>query len=242
MGWYEEWFGTHYYALLYGHRDAEEASSWVKAILKRWHLPIGSRILDLACGRGRHAHFFALAGMQVTGLDISEESIVEARIQAPNATFVVHDMREPFATNAFVGVVCLFTSLGYYETRMDDQRVFQAASTALAPGGYFVVDFMNSEKVVRDLVETEHFEREGVVFNISRAIEQDVIVKRIEVLDGDRSLHFEERVLALSSNDLEEMALNAGLEIVDRTGGPHGEPFERYGSDRFVLWMRKPRV
>ncbi|MEX1132353.1 MAG: SAM-dependent methyltransferase, partial [Flavobacteriales bacterium] len=55
MGWYRSWFGTRYYALLYGHRNEHDAQLWVDAILGRWSMPKGARILDMACGRGRHA-------------------------------------------------------------------------------------------------------------------------------------------------------------------------------------------
>ncbi len=240
MGWFKHWFGTRYYALLYGHRDVADARSWTDAILARWSLPHGARLLDLACGRGRHARFFAEAGLEVVGVDISEASIAEARMAAPQARFVVHDMRQVLEPEAFDAACCLFTSLGYFEDFEDDRAVFRAAFAALRPGGRFVVDFMNSALVIRDLVPEERLRKEGVDFTLRRSCRDQVLVKCISVRDGDDEHHFEERVQALAPDQLEEMARAAGFVIEDRTDGPEPLSFDPEMSQRFVLWMRKP--
>jgi len=240
MAWFKHWFGTRYYALLYGHRDVEDARAWTQAILGRWRLQPGSRLLDLACGRGRHAHFFAEAGLQVVGIDISEASIAEARKAVPNAEFTVHDMREPFRPGSFDAVCCLFTSLGYFAALDDDRAVFRAVYAALKPGGCFVLDFMNSDMAVRELVAEERLAKGGVGFTLRRSCENAVLVKYITVHDGAEVHHFEERVQALTPAQLETMARDAGFEIEDRTNGPELLSFDPLRSQRFVLWMRKP--
>ncbi|MGV3636178.1 MAG: class I SAM-dependent methyltransferase [Flavobacteriales bacterium] len=241
MGWFKHWFGTRYYALLYGHRDVEDARQWVDSILERWSLPVGAEVLDLACGRGRHAVFFAEHGLEVSGIDISEASIKEARLAVPQGEFAVHDMRVPFAVERFDAVACLFTSLGYFDRLEDDLAVFRSVFTALRPGGRFVIDFMNSELVVRELVPNEHITKDGVDFHIQRSCISGTLVKTIVVKDSGTLHHFEERVQALMPEQLVEMALHAGFEIEDRTDGPALRPFDPATSQRFVLWMRKPR-
>lgn len=240
MGWYRHWFGTRYYSLLYGHRDDADAAEWVGGILDRWQLPTGSSVLDLACGRGRHVRHFMEKGLRTTGVDISEASIADARTMLPGADLRVGDMREPVAQDAFDGICCLFTSLGYFDTKADDQQVFDAVATALRPGGRFVLDFMNTLCVLRDLVREERLERDGVRFHIQRQLVRDVLVKRITVSDGDETHRFEERVQTLFPDELEAMAVNAGLEIEGITDGPTWDPFDAQRSARFVLWTRKP--
>ncbi len=242
MGWFKHWFGTRYYSLLYGHRDVEDARLWTRAILDRWQLKAGAGLLDLACGRGRHAHFFSEAGLDVTGVDISETSIAEARALVPHARFAVHDMRQPFGQGTFDAVCCLFTSLGYFDDLADDQAVFSAVWAALKPGGRFVLDFMNTGLVLRDLVEEEHISMEGIDFSLTRALRDGVVVKCITVQDGAEEHLFQERVQALMPHQLEAMARSAGFEIEDRTDGPELAPFDPAASQRFVLWMRKPAV
>lgn len=240
MGWFKHWFGTRYYSLLYEHRDVEDARLWVEAILGHWNLPEGSAVLDLACGRGRHAALFAQAGLKVSGVDISAASIEQARLAVPKAEFAVHDMREPFRPGTFDAVCCLFTSLGYFEALEDDQAVFNAVWQALRPGGRFVLDFMNSTLVLRDLVKDERLTKEGVHFELQRSCRDGVLTKCITVRDGQEKHQFQERVQALTPEQLERMALDAGFEIEDRTDGPVLRPFDIITSQRFVLWMRKP--
>lgn len=240
MGWFKTWFGTRYYALLYGHRDEQDAQLWVDAIVAHWRLPKGSSVLDIGCGRGRHAGLFARAGMQVTGLDISEDSIQEARATWPTVDFHVHDMRNAFAQERFDAAVCLFTTLGYFDSLEDDLAVLRAAFDALRPGGRLVIDFMNTPKVLATLVNEEELVREDVHFRISRAVEDGVVVKRITVTDAGRSSVFEERVQALTPEMLERMAKDVGFEVEDRTDGPKSDPYDAERSERYVLWLKRP--
>jgi SAM-dependent methyltransferase len=242
MAWYRTWFGTPYYKLLYGHRDHDDAEVWVRMILGRTGLGAGSEVLDMACGRGRHARWFIEEGCRVTGIDISPESIAEARKTVPNGAFVVHDIREPFATERYDLVVCLFTSLGYFESPGDDQRAMMAAAAALRPGGWFVLDFMNSVRVVRDLVPEECVQSGGVRFTIARCMERDQIVKRIKAEDRGEVHRFEERVKALMPDQLEALVREAGLIVRDRTDGPVPSPFDPVTSERLVIWAQRPEA
>jgi SAM-dependent methyltransferase len=240
MGWYKQWFGTPYYALLYGHRDELDAHAWVEAIIGKWELAPGSRVLDMACGRGRHAKWFHEGGMNVTGIDISAEAIREGIMANPGVELLVHDMREPLAIGQFDAACCLFTSLGYFDSLEDDQKVFDAAFTALRPGGRFVVDFMNSAMVLADLIPQEHVDRQGVKFDITRTLHEGAIIKNITVHEAGRTEVFEEKVQALMPDQLEKMALNAGFIVEDRTDGPEISTFDPIYSKRFVLWLKRP--
>lgn len=241
MDWYTQWFGTRYYSLLYGHRDDADAAAWVDALLQRWSLPAGAAVMDMACGRGRHARWFAERGMRVTGIDISEASIAEARVAVPTGEFHVQDMRDGFPEARFDAICCLFTSLGYFDSLDDDQQVFQAAAAALRPGGYFTVDFMNVGVVIRDLVGREELDHGGVHFTVERELVDGVLVKHVTVDDAGTIHRFQERVQALDHGTLERLARNVGLEVLDLTDGPVATPFDPEQSRRFVLWTRKPR-
>lgn len=239
--WYTTWFCTPYYKLLYGHRDESDASAWVQGIVQRLALRPGDALLDMACGRGRHVAGFVRAGLKVTGIDLSRESIAEARTRCPEAELHVHDMRETLIPGGFQAVVCLFTSLGYSNDRDDDQRSVNAAAGALLPGAAFVLDLMNAARVRQDLVADERLEAEGVRFHITRTIEHDAVVKRIQVIDAEDELRFVERVHAFTLPEVEALVERAGLRIFDRTDGPPFGPFDPATSDRLVIWARKPR-
>jgi SAM-dependent methyltransferase len=240
MAWYKEWFGTRYYKLLYGHRDEQDARAWVDVIVRRGEMRPGMRLLDLGCGRGRHARLFAEHGLVVTGIDLSSASIDDARSEGTGVEFVVHDMRNPFAEASFDAVVCLFTSLGYSEDRADDQRAIANAALALVPGGLLVLDLLNGALVREGLVEEECQRTGDVIFTISRAVEGNDIVKRINVSEGNSSHQFMERVHAWTEHEVCAMVERAGLHIGSVTEGPEPRPFDEMRSPRIVVWARKP--
>ena len=79
MNWFESWFDSPWYPILYAQRDEQEASEFIEKIVVSLNLPPASSVLDLACGRGRHARCMASLGMKVTGVDLSEMSLTYAR-------------------------------------------------------------------------------------------------------------------------------------------------------------------
>ena len=240
MAWYTEWFGTRYYKLLYGHRDEDDARAWVDVILQRCRLVPGAEVLDMGCGRGRHARWFASHGLKVTGIDLSAESIDDARSYCPDAVFTVHDMRTDFATDRFDAVVCLFTSLGYSTDRADDQRAIDAAAHALKHGGLLVLDLLNGATARKDLIQEDCQVESNVRFTLQRRVEGDTIVKDIHVDDQGCSHRFTERVHAWTVEEVRAMVARAGLAVEDVTDGPEPELFDPLRSDRIVVWARKP--
>src|SRR5262245_37595840 len=114
--WFATWFDSPHYHRLYANRSDDEAAAFIDRLLEHHQLVAPATALDLACGAGRHARYLASKRFQVTGLDLSAESLKEAR-KSESATlrFVRQDMRLPFGMNAFDYVLCLFSSFGYFE-------------------------------------------------------------------------------------------------------------------------------
>ncbi len=239
MGWFNGWFSTPWYKILYSHRDVEDAADLVLPMIEKGRLRPGQFVLDMGCGRGRHAAIFAKAGMKVTGIDLSEASIEDAIQKVPDAHFEVHDIREPYATEGFDAVVCLFTSLGYSEDRKDDRDAVVAAATALKPGGLFVLDLMNGELVARHLVPTGNKVIDGVHFRIERRLEGSDIVKSILVQHNGEEHAYEERVHAWKLPEITSMIEQAGLVLEDITDGSCLRSFDPERSDRIIAWARK---
>ena len=233
---FNEWFGTPYYAMLYGHRDDEEARAQVEGLASITGLAAGASVLDMACGRGRHARWFAERGMHVTGFDMNADAIATARQVAPEAEFHVHDMREPFATSRFDLVVNLFTSFGYFAHRSDDLSVLRAAHAALRPGGSLVIDFMNTPKVISALVANEERSVGDVRFTMTRRVHQGMVEKSIRIQDNGVKHHYMERVMALTPEEIVSMARQCGFSIAGRFGDFNGAPYDVERSERFLLW------
>ena len=129
MAWFVDWFDTEYYHILYKNRNEKEAKKFIQNLIKRHPLEFGSKIMDLACGKGRHAKIISELGFDVIGLDLSKKSINEAKKYQikDQLCFDVHDMRLPYAKEqTFDAIFNLFTSFGYFDDPNDNKRVFDS--------------------------------------------------------------------------------------------------------------------
>lgn len=98
----------------------------------------GSTMLDIACGKGRHAIHLAENDYDVTGIDLSAQSIEEASLsEKDNLRFYQHDMRLPFWINYFHYAFNFFTSFGYFKTMRENYNVVETISKALKPGEFW---------------------------------------------------------------------------------------------------------
>ena len=233
--WFQSWFDTTYYHILYKHRDYKEAEVFIKNIVTYLNLGKNDSILDLACGKGRHSIFLNSLGYEVTGLDLSKNSIDHAKTQESNSLhFDVHDMRNAYHTQ-FEVVLNLFTSFGYFEDEVDNFKVIQTIKSSLKQNGIGVIDFMNSPVVIENLIAQNTYEAEGVKFKLKRSYTDGFITKDIEVKDADKTHHFEEKVRAFTFQDFESMLSNAGLYLLDCFGSYKLEPYNSKTSERLIL-------
>ena len=233
--WYQSWFDTPYYHILYKNRDYHEAELFLKKLVRYLNLDNEDSILDLACGKGRHSIFLNSLGYQVTGLDLSQNSIQQAQTHASNSLhFEVHDMRDLYATQ-FEIVLNLFTSFGYFDNDTDNYRVIQTIKSSLKPNGIGVLDFMNSPLVIENLIPQNFYEDEQIQFELNRNFKEGFVSKDIEVTDGNQTYHFQEKVSAYTFQDFETMLSKAGLHLLDCFGNYKLEPFNVDTSERLIL-------
>jgi hypothetical protein len=122
---------------------------------------------------------------------------------------------------------------------IDDQRTINSVADSLVPGGFFVLDFFNTEKVVRNLVDYEERTIDGVQFAISRSLKGRQILKNIIVTDGELTTEFQEEVDALTLEDLENYCETAGLSVVQVFGDYDLGPFDLEVSERTIIVAQK---
>ena len=226
--WFEQWFGEEYHAL-YPHRDDDDARRVVALVRRAAPWRDGDRVLDLACGAGRHAAEFERLGARVAGFDLSPAMLRRARSRTRGA-LVRGDMRAlPFRPGSFALAVNLFTSFGYFRDDAEHQVVVHQVSVVLAPGGRFVLDYLNADQVRRSLrvAETVPIGARGGVgdtVRISRRISDDgrYIIKEIEIRDEGRS--FQERVRLFSPAELRALISAAGFAVERAYGDYDGRP------------------
>lgn len=240
MAWFKEWFNTPYYHILYKDRDFQEAEIFISKLTEYLQLPENSKVIDLACGKGRHSVYQNQLGYNVLGLDLSEESILHNR-QFENETlkFAVHDMRDEifpeFLAEKADAVMNLFTSFGYFEDPADDRKVFQSVKNSLKPGGIFVLDFLNERFVENTLVPETQQHKGGIDFHIKKRIEDGHVIKDIMFDDDNREHHYFEKVKLHTLEEIETLAESCGFTVKKVFGNYHLEDFEPEVSPRCIL-------
>ncbi len=236
--WFSSWFNTPYYHILYRDRGYEEAGFFMKTLTNFLDLRPSAKVLDLACGKGRHSIFLNKLGFDVTGVDLSLNSIAFAKqFENSSLKFQVHDMCKPMNTK-FDAVFNLFTSFGYFDEEEDNFRTIQAIKAETAPNGYGVIDFMNVEKVISNLVPSEVKTVKGIEFHITRSFENGYIFKNISFQDKGESFNYTEKVKALTLRHFEEYFDRAGITLLHCFGNYHLENFSERESDRLILVFR----
>jgi len=240
MSWFANWFDSPYYHTLYKNRDEREAQVFIDNLIDYLQIPKGSKLIDIACGKGRHAKYFNQKGMDVVGVDLSPNSINTAKKdENKNLQFSVHDMRENYQEETFDVVTNLFTSFGYFEDNKDEQKAINAMASNLKEEGLLIIDFMNAKKVIDHLVLNEQKTIDGIQFEITRQVKDGYILKDIRITDGEEQQQFQEKVKAITLADYSEFITNAGLKIIDIFGNYKLDNFDEEISDRLILICKK---
>ncbi|MFI5220028.1 MAG: SAM-dependent methyltransferase [Bacteroidia bacterium] len=238
--WFRSWFDSPYYHILYKNRNEAEAQLFLNNIINYLKPKASSKMLDQACGKGRHAKYLSSLGFDVTGIDLSRQSIDYCRkYENDRLHFYVHDMRSIFRTDYFDFVFNIFTSIGYFKNDLHQQMTVDSAATALKKNGKYIVDFMNAAKVISELKPVEKITSEKINFNIQKRVENNFIMKKIQFEDGGKNYEFEETVEAIELKDFERYFSHAGLIIKDVFGNYHLESFNEENSERLIIIAEK---
>ena len=239
--WFEDWFDSKYYHILYKNRDDAEAKKFIFGLMKQLQLKPGMKLLDLACGKGRHSKTLQELGYNVLGVDLSQKSIADAQRWTNNSlSFKVHDMRAVIQGHSFDAIFNLFTSFGYFDSPKDNERMCFSIAKMLEPGGILVIDFMNARKVIESLVHEEQKTIEGVFFDISRRYDGMHIHKDIRIADNSHHIHYKERVQALELADF-HVLLEPYFKIDHVFGSLDLKPFEVGESDRLIIIAKRKK-
>lgn len=238
--WFRDWFGRAYLEL-YPHRDEEEAVRAVALYRERAGLAAGARVLDLACGAGRHLQRLRAAGLRAVGIDLSAPLLDAARTRpGVDGSLIRADMRGlPFANGTFDGLVNFFTSFGYFLTPEEDIEVLQEVRRVLRPGAPFLMDYLHAAWVIDRLDPESVGEINGTPVRQTRWVEGDQVVKRIEIggTGGREPEIYHERVRLYSPEALRRLLREQGLEATKTFGSYDGAPF-RGDSARLLLMGR----
>ncbi|TVY12038.1 class I SAM-dependent methyltransferase [Paenibacillus cremeus] len=241
--WYKKSFGNDY-LLVYKHRDLQGAYDEVRRMMEWLELPEGAEVLDLCCGMGRHSMALTSFGFTVTGVDLSEVLLAEARkLDAQEeVTWIQGDMREVPLQYSFDAVVNLFTSFGYFDVESDNERVLREMHRLLKPGGRFIVDFLNPDYVKARLVPQSERVEGPLRIEERRRIEDGFVRKTILIQEegsASEPRQYEEQVKLLSQETFLGMLDRAGLSVDAVYGGYDASAYDPASSLRMIFVGRR---
>ena len=240
--WFCNWFNSLYYPILYKDRNTVEAQLFVDNLLQFIKPAANAKVLDIACGRGRHSLYLNQKGFDVVGIDLSDRSIEYAKqFENERLSFFIHDMRKPFRINYFDYALNLFTSFGYFEKEKDDFSAICSFEKALKPGGIIVLDYMNTEMILRSVMSDEVRKFEGVTFKITKSIKDDFIIKKIEGDDNGKTFAYEEKVKLITLKKFEQYFDECGFKITHVFGDYSLNEYKKEASDRLILVAKRKK-
>lgn len=251
--WYKKWFSTKEYLELYKHRNSTDAAKIAGLIFRTLKLKKGSKVLDVACGNGRHSLIFASKGYNVLGIDLSAFLISEAvkklktdyRKQNKLLKFEIRDMRSIQHKNEFDLAVNLFSSFGYFEKDSENFKVFRSISNSLKQGGYFFFDYLNKDNLVKNLVPFDIKKRNRNVIIQVREIKNNAVYKKIYIIKNNKSKNspaineFSEMIKLYSLAMVKEAMKEAGMKIIKTFGDYSGSRYNRNSSERMIILAQK---
>jgi SAM-dependent methyltransferase len=197
----------------------------------------GAQLLDIACGNGRHARELAGRGYQMTGIDLSEECIAEARNASTQAIhWVKADMRSISWISEFDGAYCFGNSFGYLA--WEQARQFLAAlARALKPGARFIVDTgMMAESILPSLARTRWFRLPDILMlseNRYHPAESRLDINYTFVHDGQVETR-PTTSYVYTVREFCRMHEEAGFRPLELVGSTAGEAYQ-LGSPRLIL-------
>jgi SAM-dependent methyltransferase len=242
--WYESFYGQTYRDLYDVHFSAEQSEQEARFAASALKLQPGDRVLDLCCGRGRHAVPLARLGLNVTGLDQSAEYLSLARTAAREAGVNIEllqaDMRDIPASKPFDAVVNLFSSFGYLASDAEDARVLRAAHAALKPNGGLLLDLLNREWVLLNQTpDDQHTGPKGIVYLEHRDFDlrsgRNHVTFTAQAPDGTRHELPGHHIRLYTLTELIAMLDAAGFDFETAYGGFDGAPYAMHTRRMIVL-------
>lgn len=240
--WFRLWFSSPYYDMLYLNRNEEEAEKSINIFTEYLNMKNGAYVLDVACGKGRHSRALAAKGFDVTGIDISASSVIEAKkYETDNLQFFVHDMRLPFRINYFDYAFNFFTSFGYFRTMREHNDALRTIAQSLKLNGIFVLDYLNVQYAEQNIVSTEEKNINNVNYKIKRWFDEERFYKTIDINDEEKNVNasFTEQVKKFSLEDFRNMFLHQGLQIENVFGSYQLAAYNIKESARMIIVAKK---
>lgn len=240
--WYKDWFASEYYLKVYSHRNDSDAENLLKLIHDNIDIKSDAKILDVACGSGRHSQKFAELGYNVVGFDLSKTLLKVAQknksLQNLNLNYFCSDFRVIPLKTSFDLILNLFTSFGYFETDDENFSFIKYASTHLNNNGYFIFDYLNPNYIKKNLVKTSQSNIDNIKYLENRSINNKRVEKEIVISDDENKHRYFESVRLYSYDKILSMFSSYGFEEIKVFGNYVGASYDENNSERMIILFK----
>ena len=237
--WFKKWFSSDEYLSVYSHRNIEDADNLLNLILDNIIIPSNAKILDAACGAGRHSLILAGQGYDVTAFDLSrnllEIGLENSINQGLSVNFLCADIRNICFKGAFDLVLNMFTSFGYFESDEENFLFFKNVKRMMKNDCYLVLDYFNASYLKKNLVKENIKTVEGKRIVEKRQVVNDFVVKDIEIKYNGQTRVFKEKVKLYCYDNLIRQFEKMGLKVFKVFGNYEGESFSELYSERLII-------
>jgi SAM-dependent methyltransferase len=213
------------YSQLFPFPDAAQTDKEVDALAELLPAP-PARVLDVACGQGRHSIRLARRGYEVVGIDASASFLATARAAATGVPvaveFVESDMRDLGYDQEFDVALSLFTSWGYFDDETN-QHVLDRIARSLRPEGRLIIDLVHRDWLMRVYQPKDWVEFDDGSFAVAnRAFDPiagvNTVTHRWRTTTGE-TRERQHRLRIYTATELDRMLRQSGLVPLDWYGG-----------------------
>lgn len=238
--YFDEWYGE----LILDTIPPEMTLQQTNLLIQLLALSPGKKVIDLGCGKGRHAIQLSKAGIQVTALDFSShylEALQERVLSEHLSIDIVHqDMRTWEEKNTYDAAYLMFTSFGYFSDA-DNEKVIQHIASSLKPKGKFVIDIENRDYILKFFIHEKWREKEnGILLERHKFFPLTSVLTTKRILlnrNGDQKESFRQYRL-YSAHEILTLADKAGMTLTDSMGDYTGIPYQ-LNSPRMIFAFQK---
>jgi SAM-dependent methyltransferase len=224
LSWYENIFTEEYFRTLPQafHKQTRRESQFIADCLE---IGPNGRILDLACGFGRHTIEMAKRGYDMVGLDLSlsllQKGLNEAQRRKLSVKFIHGDIRQLNFAGVFDACFSFHTSFGYFDDKTNFE-VLCGIHRALKPGGRFLLEMLNRDFVIQLMPRRKWWEGNECIF-----LEEIQFNFATSVLHTKRSFIYEDGrppweqniyIRLFSLHELQNLFQHAGFHILEVSG------------------------
>ena len=247
--WYVEAFRSDYREV-YSHRNlpaAREETQWLASEVLQ---DVEGPLLDDCCGFGRHSLALRERGFDVFGIDLSSDLLrssvdLERGSELLGGRLACADMRSlPFKDQSFSAVLNLFTSFGYLGSKGDLAALGEMVRV-LRPGGILVMDLMNPTRIRAGLQPSSREERDGILLESERALQDDGrrVTKKVRLtLPSGEVRAWHEDVRMYEPDELDELLAAAGALPLRRAGAFDGRAFDPATAERQIVLAQRNQL